>query len=161
MSTNQIITISYKEVNNSSLSGLEINLIESAKQIANSAYSPYSKFNVGAAVLLNNDKIITGNNQENSSFPCGICAERTALFFAKSKYPTSLIKKIVITANSIKFKMLNPVGPCGLCRQVLLEYEENQNQNIEIILYNPNKIIKIARAKDLLPFFFKENRLKN
>ena len=127
---------------------------------ANKAYAPYSNFRVGAALVLENNKIITGNNQENTSFPCGICAERVSLFSAKSNYPKLLIKKIAITAISKDFEMKNPVGPCGLCRQVLLEYEEKQNSDIEILLFDKKKMIKLVRAKDLLPFYFQENKLK-
>ena len=72
-----------------------------------------------------------------------------------------MVKKIAITANSNNFKIKEPVGPCGACRQVLLEYEEKQNSNIEILLFDMRKIIKIARAKDLLPLYFQENKLKN
>ena len=105
------------------------------------------------------NKIIIGNNQENSSFPCGICAERVALFNAQSNYPHLSIKKIAVTANSKYFQLDDPVGPCGLCRQVLLEYEEKQNFDIEILMFDKKKINKIASAKDLLPFYFKEKRL--
>ena len=139
---------------------VEKKLVEKAIDSAKSAYAPYSKFNVGAALILENNKIIIGNNQENVSFPCGLCAERIALFSAKANYPELIIKKIAITALPQKFKLTNPVGPCGLCRQVLLEYEEKQNADIEILLFDTKKIIKLAKAKDLLPFYFTEDRLK-
>ena len=143
------------------LSDLELQLFQKAIDISKSAYAPYSKFNVGVALLLENNEIITGSNQENVSFPCGICAERVALFAAKSKYPKLTIEKIVITASSQNFELDYPVGPCGICRQVLIEYEDNQNKDIEIFLFDTKKIIKLAKAKHLLPFHFKEDRLKN
>jgi len=154
------ITLSYQEIKDfNSLSRIEQNLLSKASLSLKSAYAPYSKFLVGASVLLSNNKIISGNNQENASFPCGICAERVALFSAKSNYPNVSVKKIAITATSTNFNLSEPAGPCGLCRQVLLEYEEMQKLDIQIFLFNKNKIIKIAKAKDLLPFFFMENRL--
>ena len=138
----------------------ERELMNKAISSLNKSYAPYSQFNVGSAVLLNNDVIIVGNNQENSSFPCGICAERVAVFSAMSTYPDAIIKKIAITAGSKNFNLQSPVGPCGLCRQVLIEYEEKQRFDITILLFNNKKIIKLAKAKDLLPFHFKENKLK-
>ena len=155
------ILIKYQEISDSNLlSKTERELMNKARDISNSAYAPYSQFSVGAALILENNNIIVGNNQENSSFPCGVCAERVALFTAKTNYPALLIKKIAITANSKNFTLSLPVGPCGLCRQVLLEYEEKQNSDIEVLLFDTKKIIKLARAKDLLPFYFKEDKLK-
>ena len=124
------------------------------------AYAPYSNFHVGATLLLENKLFISGSNQENASFPCGICAERTALFTAKSNYPNLKIIKIAITTKSRDFNSTNPVAPCGLCRQVLLEYEIKQKSDIEIYLFNKEKVIKFNKAKDLLPFYFTEERLK-
>lgn len=155
------ILIKYEEIENLDVvSDLEKKIINKAISVADKAYASYSNFRVGVAVLLENDIIITGNNQENASFPCGICAERVAVFYAKSKYPDLLIKKIAITAKSEDFDISSPVGPCGLCRQVLVEYEENQRFDIEILLFNREKMIKLAKAKDLLPFYFHENKLK-
>ena len=154
------IVIKYQELNHKDASSEDKLLMKSALNIANSSYSPYSKFQVGVALLLSNTKIIVGNNQENASFPCGICAERVALGSARANYPNITIKKIVITAFSENFEMDNPVGPCGLCRQVILEHEEAQKDNIEILLFNQIKMIKIAKAKDLLPLHFNEIRLK-
>jgi len=155
------IIIEYLEIIDSeNCSSVEKNLISKALNVANSAYAPYSNFHVGAALVLENNQIIVGNNQENASFPCGICAERVALFTANSNYPDLKIKKIAITAFSNNFELNHPVGPCGLCRQVLLECEEKQNSDIAILLFNSKKIIKLANAKDLLPFYFKENKLK-
>ena len=153
--------LKYQEITDFSLvTNSEKLLIKKAIEIASKAYAPYSNFNVGAALILDNEKIITGNNQENVSFPCGICAERVALFTARSNFPKALIKKIAITATPKDFNLTDPVGPCGLCRQVLVEYEEKQENDIEILLFDTKKIIKIARAKDLLPFHFQEKNLK-
>ena len=155
------ISISYSEIDNfSRLSGIETKLLREAEKVIKGSYSPYSKFKVGASVLLEGDIIVSGANQENSSYPCGICAERVAVFSASSNHPGVLIKKVAITTKSNEFKLEFPAGPCGLCRQALLEFEEKQKNNIEIILFNSKKIIKIAKVKDLLPFFFIESKLK-
>ena len=155
------LLIQYEEFADSNLLlESEKNLMEKAVDALKKSYAPYSEFNVGSAVLLDNKIIISGNNQENSSFPCGICAERVALFSAQSTYPDAIIQKIAITANSKNFNLNAPAGPCGLCRQVLIEYEEKQGSDIVILLFNNKKIIKLAKAKDLLPLYFTENKLK-
>jgi len=102
-------------------------LIKKAEKALCSAYAPYSEFKVGASVLLNNGKLISGSNQENAAYPSGLCAERVALFHAKSKYPDSVIDAIAITANSDNFDINHPVTPCGACRQVIAEVESRQN----------------------------------
>ena len=155
------ISIHYQEITDFNLlSDLDKKLINRAICAMKNSYSSYSNFSVGAALILENNQIIIGSNQENASFPCGICAERVALFSASTNFPNLLMKKIAITANSHNFEVPEPVGPCGACRQVLLEYEEKQNNNIEILLFDSKKIIKIASAKDLLPLYFQENQLK-
>tara|TARA_B000000475_G_C15978377_1_gene439980 strand:+ start:1006 stop:1491 length:486 start_codon:yes stop_codon:yes gene_type:complete len=155
------LLIQYEEFDDfKSLLKSEIKLMDKAMSALNNAYAPYSEFNVGSAVLLSNKVIVAGNNQENSSFPCGICAERVALFSAQSTYPDAIIQTIAITANSKNFDLNYPAGPCGLCRQVLTEYEEKQGVDICVLLFNNKKIIKLAKAKDLLPLHFKENKLK-
>jgi cytidine deaminase len=131
------LLIQYEEFADSNfLLESETNLMEKAVDALKKSYAPYSEFNVGSAVLLDNKIIISGNNQENSSFPCGICAERVALFSAQSTYPDAIIQIIAITANSKNFDLNDPAGPCGLCRQVLIEYEEKQGSDIVILLFN-------------------------
>ena len=155
------IIIKYNEITDFTLlNDCERLLMDKAFEISKSAYAPYSQFYVGVAIVLENNEIILGNNQENASFPAGVCAERVALFSANANYPQEIIKKIAITAIAEKFELSEPVGPCGICRQVLLECEEKQGSDIEILLFDTKKIIKLAKAKDLLPFYFKEDRLK-
>ncbi len=141
----------------------EIELISQASIISKQAYAPYSLFNVGAAIRFDNGNIITGNNQENAAYPSGLCAERVALFYAKSQHPELAIKEIAITASSKKFKVTDPITPCGACRQAILEYEMNQNHPIKIILgsEHTDKVIVIDSVKNLLPFSFDEVKLKN
>ena len=155
-------TFSYHEITNlNEVSDLDKDLMYQASKAMKNSYSSYSNFSVGAALILENNQIVIGSNQENASFPCGICAERVAIFSASANFPNIRVKKIAITANSHNFEVPEPVGPCGACRQVLLEYEEKQNSNIEILLFDSKKIIKIASAKDLLPLYFQENQLKS
>tara|TARA_B100001250_G_scaffold365515_1_gene346246 strand:+ start:500 stop:982 length:483 start_codon:yes stop_codon:yes gene_type:complete len=142
------------------LANIDLELLNKAEEILKKAYAPYSKFKVGVSVLLEDGSYVCGNNQENASFPCGICAERVALFATKANNPHLKINKIAITTKSKEFNIEKPVAPCGMCRQVLLEYEQQQKEPIEVFLFNDEKIIKFTQAKDLLPLHFSEDRLK-
>jgi cytidine deaminase len=138
----------------------EQELMKEATTARNNAYAPYSKFKVGAALLLDNGEIITGNNQENAAYPSGMCAERVAIWSAGAKYPNMVVKKIAITAASSEIEVKNPVGPCGACRQALYEYEFNQKEPIEIIFMGETgKIIKVNSLASLLPFSFDSSYL--
>lgn len=128
--------------------------ITSAKQ----AYAPYSNFQVGSAVILKNDTIVTGNNQENAAYPSGLCAERIALFSAGSHYPDNPIKTIFIVA--LKDGVIqDKISPCGACRQVLLESEMRYNCPIQIILCGKEEVRFIHSASLLLPFSFSAGNL--
>jgi len=136
-------------------------LIQAAREATKNAYAPYSNFKVGAAVLLDNGKIITGNNQENAAYPSGLCAERVAVFAASSQYPDAVIKAVAITAHSDNFIINTPISPCGACRQVLAEYEYKTGKNIKLILTgNKGKVLIIKCVKSLLPFTFDASDLK-
>jgi len=134
-------------------------LINQAKEATYRSYAPYSKFNVGAALLLENGKFIQGNNQENSAYPSGLCAERVAIFYANAKYPDIPVKAIAIASRTNDGFLNTPIPPCGSCRQVLLESEERYNQAIRVILYSENKIQIIESVKQLLPLFFDKEML--
>ncbi|MGG8497330.1 cytidine deaminase [Tenacibaculum sp. TC6] len=141
--------------NTSQLSIEDANLMNKAIEARKKAYAPYSRFNVGAAILLDNGEIITGNNQENAAYPSGMCAERVAIWKAGSEFPNMIVKKIAITAASTISKVEKPVGPCGACRQTLSEYEINQKQPIEIIFMGETgSIVKTESLLSLLPFSF-------
>jgi cytidine deaminase len=143
------------------LSKIDQELIEKAKDAFSTAYAPYSGFLVGASVLLENAKIISGNNQENVAYPAGLCAERVALFYAGSKYPEVGIKTIAISAKSKTFEIKDVVSPCGSCRQVMAEYQQKQGKNIRILLHSHNDDILIADSvEDLLPFMFNSEKLR-
>jgi len=127
-------------------------LLETATQVAKNAYAPYSKFHVGAAVLLGNGDIVTGSNQENLAYPSGLCAERVAVFSASATHPNEKMMAIAITAYSENFVTDTPIPPCGACRQVLIEYEIRDKQNMRCILRgSTGKIYVFHSMADLLP----------
>lgn len=135
-------------------------LMQKAVEARKKAYAPYSKFNVGCAILLANREIVLGNNQENAAYPSGMCAERVAIWKAGSEYPNMKVKKIAITAASTTKTVSNPVGPCGACRQTLSEYEINQKEPIEILFMGEvGQIVKTASLLSLLPFSFDSSYL--
>lgn len=130
-------------------------LMQEAVSARDVAYAPYSNFKVGAAILLENNEIIVGSNQENASYPSGLCAERTAVYFAGAKYPDTKIQKIAISAKSMRHKVVSPVPPCGACRQALVEYEVKQEEPIELyFMGETGKVVKADSVKDLLPLVF-------
>jgi cytidine deaminase len=136
------------------------NLIRQAMLSVQNAYAPYSKFNVGAAVLLQNGKVVLGNNQENASYPLGLCAERVALFAASANHPGETIKAIAITARSGNLQINKPVTPCGACRQVMAEYEHKQKQPIRILMMGEQGKILIADGiEHFLPMQFTSDDL--
>jgi len=130
------------------------NIISKAKSNTERAYSPYSKFSVGAAALLENGKIIDGNNQENMAYPSGLCAERIAIFSAGSLFPNEPIKILAIAAQTGGSFTDEPVTPCGGCRQVLSEQEMRQKKEMDIYLYGKKKIYHIKGANKLMPLSF-------
>jgi cytidine deaminase len=135
-------------------------LMEKAFEARNTAYAPYSKFKVGAAILLDNNEIVTGSNQENASYPSGLCAERTAIYYAGAKFPRAKIKRIAISAKSMNRHLVIPIPPCGACRQAISEYEMKQETPIEIYFMGEGGyIIKSNSLKDLLPLGFDSSYL--
>lgn len=137
------------------LSGQDHMLLEKAEEARKKSYAPYSNFNVGASLLLENGEIILGNNQENAAYPSGMCAERVAIWAAASRFPDQKILKIFIAASSQTHKVDKPVSPCGACRQTIAEYEFKQDKNIEIFFTGETGIIVQARSlNDLLPLAF-------
>lgn len=139
---------------------LEKDLLLKAFEAKKSAYAPYSRFSVGAALLLENGITIQGNNQENAAYPSGICAERVAIWNAASQYPQIKIKKIFICASSKTRVVDQPIAPCGACRQSILEYETRQMASIEIFFTGETgRIIKANSINDLLPYAFNGSSL--
>jgi len=135
-------------------------LYEAALEIRKNAYAPYSHYLVGCAILLENGEIITGSNQENAAYPSGLCAERTAIFWAGANRPNLKIKKMFVVGGPNEGISESPAAPCGACRQSILEYESKQEYPIEFFFAATNgKTVKCASIKDLLPFSFDKNYL--
>jgi cytidine deaminase len=134
-------------------------LILLARESASRAYAPYSGYKVGAAVKLENGEILTGNNQENAAYPSGLCAERTVLFYASSRFPGIAVRTLAVTTILNKVAPGEFAKPCGSCRQVIAEYEDLAGKPIEIILDGPGSIIVVEGIDTLLPFRFKKEDL--
>lgn len=139
------------------LSDIDRKLIDAAREASHRAYAPYSHFSVGAAILLSNGEIITGSNQENAAYPSGLCAERTAAFYAHSRFPEAIFRKIAIAAiDTSGNEILSPISPCGACRQVLLEYETIAGDSVEVLLAGRSEIYILPSVASLLPLSFSE-----
>jgi len=131
------------------------NLVKCADEVIESAYAPYSKFMVGSAILMENNEIVKGSNQENASYPVGICAERVALSAALSLYPNVAPLALAISYKTQSNQNSDPIAPCGLCRQFILESEERFGMPIIILLKGENGVVyQVNSVKDLLPLAF-------
>lgn len=139
----------------------EQQLIEKAIQTARKAYAPYSKFHVGACLLLDDGTFVEGNNQENAAYPDGLCAERVAMFAANAMHPESPVKMMAIAAVYQDKLLDQPVYPCGSCRQALLESENRFNQPVRILMHGKSGIHVVNSIKDLLPLSFDSSFLKS
>ena len=130
-------------------------LIDAAREATHRSYSPYSHFSVGAAARLADGTIVCGSNQENAAYPSGLCAERTTLFYANSRYPDQAVKTLAIAARNEQGIFLDdPIPPCGACRQVMLETETRYQQPMRILLYGRKGIYEVKKVGDLLPLSF-------
>ncbi len=138
-----------------------LELVNKAKKETEKSYAPYSNFRVGVAVLLTNGEIVLGNNQENAAYPSGLCAERTAVFYANSQFPNVAVDKIAIAAFTDNDFTNNPITPCGGCRQVLSEVETRFKKPITVILYGKKKTYLIKDIKSLMPLSFIKDNLIN
>ena len=137
-----------------------LSLMQKAVEAREKAYAPYSNFCVGAAILLDNGEVITGSNQENASYPSGLCAERTAIYYAGSQFPNAKILRMAITAGSKTNKTTKPIPPCGACRQSIAEYEVKQESPIEIyFMGETGAVAKSNSLANLLPFGFDKSVL--
>jgi cytidine deaminase len=137
----------------------EINpLLDACLEALENAYAPYSTFQVGSAVLLENGLVIKGNNQENAAFPSGLCAERVAFFYAGANHPNLRIVAAAVTARSVNYTKGEPITPCGSCRQSMLEYEIKQKSDIPIYMLSPSGEIVVSKSiKQLLPLYFEHS----
>ena len=136
-------------------------LLDAARKITGKAYAPFSNFQVGAVAKLKNGETISGTNQENASYPVGICAERVLLTSAAMLHTNVPINTMAIAYNNLNGESDHPVSPCGMCRQFISEYEERMKQPIRLILSGMNgKVIIVEKASQLLPLSFGSGDLK-
>lgn len=153
---NKTISITYSEYTGiDELPNQERELLQKAINATKGSYAPYSRFRVGAAVLLSNGETVIGANQENAAYPSGLCAERTALFSAHSLYPEAIVKAIAITAVDADGNMLPTITyPCGACRQVMAEYEMIAKEPMKIIIGSQGAILLFSNVRSIMPFIF-------
>ncbi len=131
-------------------------LLLQAKKSVNTAYAPYSKFQVGCALRLSTGEIITGSNQENLAYPSGLCAERVAIFAAGAKFPDTPVVAMAITVKAMDFEVTTPIMSCGACLQSISEYEMRHNQPIRMILQGESGEIYVAEGTTVfMPFQFR------
>lgn len=149
-------TLDYELYNSlDELSPEDKELMQKAEQACSTSYSPYSNFRVGAALLLEDGRVIQGSNQENAAFPDGLCAERVAFFACGAMYPGVRILKVAVAGSRAGTETFLSASPCGSCRQVMLEYEVKQQYPVELITHwGAGKFIKTKSIGDLLPFSF-------
>ncbi|WP_289871011.1 cytidine deaminase [uncultured Duncaniella sp.] len=151
------ITIPVVEAGFDELTPQQQQLVTLARKATYRSYAPYSKFSVGAAILLSNGEIVTGSNQENAAYPSGLCAERTAAFYAHATYPEACFTSIAIAARGTDGNELpDPISPCGACRQALLEYEKLAGGPVEVMLAGKNRIMIFPSVSSTLPYCFSE-----
>jgi cytidine deaminase len=137
-------------------------LMQKAVEVRKNAYAPYSNFRVGAAVLLESGEVVLGNNQENASYPSGLCAERVAIFHAGANYPNQKIMAVAISAASDDYEVKEPAGPCGNCRQSMAEYEYKQKAPIVLILQGESgPVVTCESIADILPLGFNNSFLSD
>ena len=149
------ITINYEEFNSASeMLPEDQQLVKAALEAQEGSYSPYSDFQVGAALRLINGVIVKGANQENIAYPSGLCAERTAMFWAGANYPDVPFDTLAIAGSDHGVLCESPASPCGACRQVMAEYQKKHNRPLKIILVGSKRIRKFGCVDDLLPFIF-------
>lgn len=159
MKTSEIKIIVHEFTNIQELPSNDQQLLAEARKATTQAYAPYSGFHVGAAILLGNGKIITGNNQENSAYPSGLCAERVTMFYANANYPDSEVTAIAVSASKNGVLVKEAVKPCGACRQALAETEVRFQNPVRIILDGQDGILVLQGVESLLPLSFSRKDL--
>ncbi len=148
------LSLSTEALRYEELSAEEQRLVDAAREATLRSYAPYSHFSVGAAVLLENGETVSGTNQENAVYPSGLCAERTTLFYANSRYPTAAVVALAIAARNEAGLLSRPLPPCGACRQVMLETEQRFGRPMTLLMSGTEEIYRINGVQHLLPFAF-------
>lgn len=151
----RVLKINFEEYSSlEELSEKDRGMATAAIEAAKGSYSPYSKFQVGAALLLENGVLVKGANQENAAYPAGLCAERTAMFWAGANYPGIAFDTLAVAGHDHGVLCESPSSPCGSCRQVMAEYQKKAGKPMKIILVGSKRILKFSKVDDLLPFIF-------
>ena len=149
------LTINYTEYDSEQeMSPEDQKLVKAAHEARNGSYSPYSNFQVGAALRLANGVIVKGANQENAAYPSGLCAERTAMFWASANYPDVAFDTLAIAGADHGELCESPASPCGSCRQVMAEYQKKYGRPLKTIWVGSKRIRKFESVDDILPFIF-------
>ena len=155
----KVINIEYEEYTSlSEMPEKDAELVRKAVEATRGSYAKYSNFRVGAALRLSDGRIVTGANQENVAYPSGLCAERTAIFYAQAQYPDLPIEAVAIAAADRVGYVENPIFPCGACRQVFSEIRSRYGKPIRVIMYGLSKIYVVEDISALLPFQFEFQR---
>lgn len=153
--TDKRLTIDYQEyASELELEPQDQELAKVAREALKGSYSPYSKFQVGAALRLADGTIVKGANQENAAYPAGLCAERVAMFAASANYPEVPFDTLAIVASDNGVLCDEPATPCGNCRQVMAEYQSKYGKPFSVILIGNSKVLKFEKVDDILPFIF-------
>jgi len=154
-------TISWSVLSQDELDSKDLMLVNAAKDATIGSWSPYSRFRVGAALLLEDGTVVTGSNQENAAYPSGLCAERTALFTAGHLHPDKAVTALAIAARNENGYTAQPITPCGACRQVLSEAESRGGHPIRFILYGTEGTMVLeGGTESILPFCFGADSMK-
>lgn len=155
--TKRDIIIPVDELTEEELTAAERELVEAARKATQTSYAPYSRFHVGAAIRLSDGAVVSGSNQENVAFPSGICAERTACYYAGASHPDATFEMIAIAARDSKGEpTAEPIAPCGACRQALLEYELRAGHDVPLLLAGRDTILRLPSVRSTLPVTFTE-----
>ncbi len=153
--TNKEIKIAYREYESlEQLEAVDRKLADAAIDAMKNAYAPYSGFSVGAAVMFEDGEIVKGSNQENAAYPSGLCAERTALFYASASRPDKAMAALAIAAGQNGEICGTPATPCGACRQVMAQYQVKSGRPMKILLVGADRIWEFDKVDDLLPLIF-------
>lgn len=129
-------------------------LLQKAVEATKRSYAPFSAFKVGAAILLDNGEVVCGSNQENAAYPSGLCAERTACYYAGATWPGARMLAIAVAASQDGELTATPTYPCGACRQALVQYEKEGGVPMKVIVGSAGRVEVFASVRDLLPFVF-------
>ena len=150
------IEINYTEyTNKSEMPAEEAALLARAEEMTASSYAPYSNFHVGAAVLMSDGEVFGGSNQENAAFPSGLCAERTAIYYASAQCPDEAVVAVAIAAEYKGEPTEEVPSPCGACRQAMAQYETKSGRPIKVILGSRDRVLVFSSVADLLPLSFR------